>query len=345
MSTEKRPLKIIQIGTSHEHASGKYASLKLIPETFELLGYVDDLEFMDTPRYVTELHPTYQDGRKKFTLEEALSYPGLDAVAVEVPNLELVKIGKMCAERKIAIHLDKPAGENMEDYAELLELCKKNRVPLQMGYMYRGNPALSYVKELIRNKVIGEVFEASLDMNHGYGNAFYDEYIASFKGGIMFNLGCHLVDFVLAAMGEPVKVTPFITSVPGHPAREVNNMLAVLQYPNAFVKLTACSGESGVTQHRRWTFAGTNGYININPPERFDGKGVEVTLFMKKAHGLIPRGNHVFTFPPQRDRYVEQLQEFAQIIRGEIENPYTYAHDSTVHKVTLAASGYTTWEK
>ncbi|MBR2365109.1 MAG: Gfo/Idh/MocA family oxidoreductase [Lentisphaeria bacterium] len=345
MSTEKRPLKIIQIGTSHEHASGKYASLKLIPETFELLGYVDDLEFMDTPRYVTELHPTYQDGRKKFTLEEALSYPGLDAVAVEVPNLELVKIGKMCAERKIAIHLDKPAGENMEDYAELLELCKKNRVPLQMGYMYRGNPALSYVRELIRNKVIGEVFEASLDMNHGYGNAFYDEYIASFKGGIMFNLGCHLVDFVLAAMGEPVKVTPFITSVPGHPAREVNNMLAVLQYPNAFVKLTACSGESGVTQHRRWTFAGTNGYININPPERFDGKGVEVTLFMKKAHGLIPRGNHVFTFPPQRDRYVEQLLEFAQIIRNEIENPYTYAHDSAVHKVTLAASGYTTWEK
>ena len=125
MNTEKRPLKIIQIGTTHEHASGKYSSLKLIPECFELLGYVDDRDIMDTPRYVTDLHPTYAYG-KRFTLEEALDYPGLDAVAIEVPNLELVKVGMMCAERGIAMHLDKPAGENVEDYAGLLAVCKKN---------------------------------------------------------------------------------------------------------------------------------------------------------------------------------------------------------------------------
>ncbi len=344
MSTAKRPLKIIQIGTTHEHATGKYASLQLLPETYELLGYVDDLEIMDTPRLNKVLHPTYAKG-KKFTLEEALNYPGLDAVAIEVPNLELVKVGMMCAERGIAMHLDKPAGDNVEDYEKLLAVCKKNHVPLQMGYMYRGNPALNYVKELIRNKVIGEVFEASMDMNHGYGDASYDEYIAKFRGGIMFNLGCHLIDFVLASMGEPEKITPFISSVPGHPAGEVNNMLAVLQYPHAFVKLTACSGDSGITQHRRWIFAGTNGYIHISPPERFDGKGVTVELFMKKDCGLIPRGDHRLTFPPQRDRYMEQLKELAEIIRKEKGNPYTYEHDLSVHKATLAASGCIEWKK
>lgn len=342
MSNAKRPLKIIQIGTTHEHATGKYNSLKLLPDTYELLGYVDDLDIMDTPRNSTILAKTYEYG-KRFTLEEALSYPGLDAVAVEVPNLELVHIGMMCAERKLPMHLDKPAGENVEDYAALLELCRKNDVPLQMGYMYRGNPALNYVKELIKNKVIGEVFEASLDMNHGYGNASYDEYIAKFKGGLMFNLGCHLIDFILGAMGEPRKVTPFISSVPGHPAREVNNMLAVLEYPNAFVKLTACSGDAGVTQHRRWCFAGTNGCIHICPPERFDGQSVEIQLFLKKAAGGLPQGNHLLRLPPQRDRYVEQLIELAQIIRKEKVNPYTYAHDLAVHKVTLAASGYIQW--
>lgn len=342
MKKVNTPLKIIQIGTTHEHATGKYNSLKLLTGTYELLGYVDDLDIMDTPRYNTTLHDTYGYG-KRFTLEEALSYPGLDAVTVEVPNLELVNIGMMCAGKGIAMHLDKPAGENVEDYAKLLALCKEKNVPLQMGYMYRGNPALCYVRDLIRNKVIGEVFDVSMDMNHGYGNAVYDEYIAKFKGGLMFNLGCHLIDFVLSAMGEPVKITPFVSSIPGHPAEEVNNMLAVLQYANAFVKLTACSGDAGITQHRRWTFAGTNGYINISPPERFDGQNVIVELFLKKDAGGLPGGNHLLKFPPQRDRYTEQLMELAQIIRKEKENPYSYEHDLAVHKVTLAASGYIKW--
>ena len=344
MSAQNRRLKVIQAGTTHEHATGKYNSLKILPDTYELLGYVDDLDIMDTPRNSNVLHKTYETG-KRFTMEEALALPDLDAVIVEVPNLELVKTGMLFAEKGIPMHLDKPAGENVEDYAALLNVCRKKNLPLQMGYMYRGNPALSFVREMIREKVVGEIFDASLDMNHGYGNASYHEYIAKFRGGLMFNLGCHLIDFVFSAMGEPEKITPFASSVPGHPESFRNNMLAVLEYPNAFVKITACSGDSAGTEHRRWIFAGTNGYIHVCPPERFDGKEVVVELSLKQDCKGIPQGKHLFRFPPQRDRYAPMLQEFAEIVRGEKKNPYTYEHDLSVHKATLAASGLIVWEK
>ena len=345
MSEQKRRLKVIQAGTTHEHASGKFYALELLPETYELLGYVDDLEIMDTPRRYDFLPVGVYETGKRFTMEEALACPDLDVAVIEVPNLELVKTGMLFAEKGVPMHLDKPAGENVEDYEALLDVCRKKNLPLQMGYMYRGNPALRFVKEMIREKVVGEIFDASLDMNHGCGNEFYHKYIASFKGGIMFNLGCHLIDFVFSAMGEPEKITPFASSVPGHPRGTGDNMLAVLEYPNAFVKITVCSGDSGRTEHRRWIFAGTNGYIHVSPPERYDGEPVVVELSLKQDSKLIPRGKHLFRFPPQKDRYAPMLLEFAQIVRGEKKNPYTYEHDLSVHKATLAASGLIPWKK
>ena len=42
------------------------------------------------------------------------------------------------------------------------------------------------------------------------------------------------------------------------------------------------------------------------------------------------------------DREVSAVQG-AGMIRGEIQNSYTYEHDYLVEKVLLAASGYTQW--
>ncbi len=335
-------IRIAQIGICHEHASGKINTLRRLPEVFEVVGVVDDRTASRTPRRGDiDLSP-YQ-GLRWMSQEEVLNDLGIEAVTVEVPNNDLVPVALRCMERNLAMHMDKPGGEDLALYKTLLDGCKERNLPFQMGFMFRGNPAFQFCIAAIRNKLIGEVFELEADMNHCYGGEAYQEYIGKFAGGIMYNLGCHLIDFVVAALGRPEKVTPFLKSAPGYPASVRNNCMAVLEYPHAIVTLRSCSKDVADTDGRRMKIVGTNGSIAFNPLERFDGKPVELSLNLAAAAGEFPAGKHTLRFPPQADRYEVQLLELARIIRGEIENPYSYEHDYLVHEVTLAAAGYNRW--
>ena len=336
-------IKIIQIGIRHEHASGKFQTLKKLPAVFDLIGYVDEQDFCKTP--CRDGSPTCYEGYRSLTLDEALNWPGLQAVAVEVPNNDLVPVALRCMERGLAMHMDKPAGEDLALYKKLLDGCKAKNLPFQMGYMFRGNPAFQFCIRAIRQKLIGEVFEIIADMNHCYGGDSYFDYISKFPGGLMYVLGCHLIDFVVAAMGRPDNVTPFLRSAPEDAAAGHSNCMAVLEYPHALASVRSCCKEITNTASRAMKIAGTNGTIQFSPLERFDGKGVEVELRLKRDAGDFPAGTHTLVFPPQRDRYEAQLIELARMIRGEAVSPYSFEHDHLVHEITLAAAGYSAWRK
>ena len=108
-----KKINIIQIGICHEHAAGKFASLKKRSDLFNLIGYVDERSFCKTPYCPDTFSPNEYDGYRHFTLDEALNHPGLEAVTVEVPNNDLVPVALQCMERELAMHMDKPAGETL----------------------------------------------------------------------------------------------------------------------------------------------------------------------------------------------------------------------------------------
>ena len=202
---------------------------------------------------------------------------------------------------------------------------------------------LQFCIKAIRQKWIGEVISIEADMNHAYGGEAYQKYISRFSGGLMFNLGCHLVDFVAAAMGRPEKVTGFLRSAPGDPENIKNNCLAVLEYHNAFAIINSCSRQKNCTQSRLIRIVGTNGTIIFSPVERFDGESVVIEMDLMEDMGY-PAGKHNISFPVQSDRYAGQLSELARVIRGEQESVYPFEHDLLVHEITLAASGYIDWK-
>ena len=329
-------IKIAQIGVTHEHASGKFATLKRLSDVYEIVGVYNDMGIATTPNFPVANMDMYQ-GVNWMSIDEILNYPGLQAVAVEVPNNELVPIALRCAEKGLAMHMDKPAGEEMAPFKQLLDVCKAKNLPFQMGFMFRGNPAFQFCIEAIQNKLIGDVVEIIADMNHCYGGETYQEYISSFHGGIMFNLGCHLIDFVVAAMGRPTAVTPFIGAAPGYGPGYKNNCSAVLKYPGALVYLRSCSKDP--TCERSMKIAGTKGSISFRPLERFDNAPMEIEVRLNEKSNGVPRGTHTFRFPMDTDRYRPQLLELADVIRGERKSTYSYEHDYTVHEVVLAASG------
>lgn len=334
-------IRIGQIGVCHEHAS-KIASLRRMSDIFEIVGIVDDRTSPSAKFAGHDLTP--YEGLPWMTEKELFDYPGLQAVTVETPNGDLVPTAIRCMERSIPIHMDKPGGEDSTLFRELVTGCREKNLPFQMGYMFRNNPAMQFCLKAVREHWLGDIFEIQAGMSHNYGDDAYQEYLGNFKGGIMFNLGCHLIDLVVAMLGRPKKITPFLKSNPGSADSIKNNCLSILEYPHAIVSLRACSAEVDGSNNRRLKICGTKGTIDLCPLERFDGKPLHMGMTLREGNAEYTAGVHTVDFGIQHDRYLDQFLEFARIINGEMKNPYSYEHDILVEEVVLAASGYTQWE-
>jgi predicted dehydrogenase len=337
-----KKVRIGQIGICHEHAAGKITSLRGMPDVFEIVGVVDDRSSTSARFAGADLKP--YDGLRFMSEEELLSIPGLQAVTVETPNSDLVPTALRCMERNLAMHLDKPGGEDLKLFGKLRKGCEERKLPFQMGYMFRNNPAIQFSKRAVGAGWLGEVFEVQASMSHNYGGNAYQEYLGKFRGGIMFNLGCHLIDFIAPMLGRPEQVVPSLKSAPGFPDTIKNNCLTIMEYRNATVTLRACSFEVEGLPNRRLKICGTKGTIDLCPMERFDGKPLQTRLSLIEGNSEYTAGPHTIDFGIQRDRYADQLHELARTVNGEMENPYGYEHDYLVQELLLACAGYGRWK-
>ncbi len=336
-------IKIAQLGTTHEHANGKFHTVQLLPELYELVGVVDDFESSRAAKFPGN-QDCYRDVRR-LSVEELLNYPGLQAVCVETPNNELVQAAIPCMQHNLHLHLDKPAGEDLALFQTLLNGCRQRHLQLQMGYMFRGNPAIQLASAAIRQGWIGDVFEIQADMSHNYGGEKYQEYLGKFKGGIVYNLICHLIDFITPILGRPKAIHSVLKSTAGLPEHIKNNCLTILEYQSATATLRACSLETAGVAGRRLKISGSKGYFELCPLERFDGQPLQMTMKLLEGNDSYAAGLHSIDFGVQKDRYIKQFIELAGLIRGETTTTYSYAHDLLVHEIILAAAGYTAWKQ
>ncbi|UCE47831.1 MAG: Gfo/Idh/MocA family oxidoreductase, partial [Phycisphaerales bacterium] len=133
-------IRVGQIGTAHAHAAGKVATLKKLSEDYEVIGIVEP-----NPEQQKRLkdHSAYR-GLKWISEEQLLNTRGLQAVAVETDIPELVPTGMRCISAGMHIHLDKPAGLSLTAFEKLLDEATRRRLTVQMGYMFRHNPAFKF---------------------------------------------------------------------------------------------------------------------------------------------------------------------------------------------------------
>lgn len=331
-----KKVRVVQWGMCHEHADGKFKSVKKLPDDFELVGIIDDRE-SKTPR--EDRNFKVFDGVPRMTPEQLWADKSIQCVFVEVTNDDLIPIAWKVAKHGLAMHLDKPCGQNLKKFEALMDFCKARGIPVQIGYMFRVNPAIKFATKAVKEGWLGDIISVEADMYHDYGSKNYNAYIASFKGGIMYNLGCHLVDFILPMMpGMPTKAHVVRLPAPGDPDNAGTNCVSVLEWPHATV--TVRSSRHAACASRWLRIQGTKGAIDLRPIERFDGKPTTLELRLKEAVGGYKKGTQTVDCGVQKDRYADQLKELADIIRGKAPNPAgQYEHDVAVHKVTLMACG------
>lgn len=321
---KKTPIKIAQIGTGHAHAS-KLSVFRASPD-YEVIGVAEpDAEL----RKRAQSQDLYR-GLPWMTQEELLKTPGLQMVLVETRVRDLLTTAEACVSAGRHVHLDKPAGESLPHFRRILDSAAKQKLLVQMGYMYRYNPAVVLLRGFLRQGWLGKVFEVHAVMSKVVDPASRRE-LAQYPGGIMFELGCHVMDSLLGILGNPDAVTPFIQHSSPIDDKLADNMLAVLTYPQATATVKTSAQEVEGGDRRHLVVCGTEGTFHIQP---LDNPSAIVTL--AKPRGEFKQGRQEIKFP-KYVRYVDDAADMARIIRGEKQADFSYEHDLNVQQALLEA--------
>ena len=342
----KKRIRIAQIGVRHEHANGKMATLRTMPDDFEIVGVCAE---SPADRETFGKHSCYEN-LTWMSREELLAIPGLDAVAVETEMTDLVPTAMLCAERGLSMHMDKPGGEDIQAFGKLLALCKERNVILQMGYMFRGNPAIQFCIEAARKGWFGEIFEVYTSMSRARDPEAFRKWLSGYRGGGIYDFGSHLVDIILSMLGAPDRIVSFQKQIDEDGLND--NGHAVLLYPKTFATIQTALQQADSQNSRRLFVSGTKATFELRPLEqwyvaypRFNDLPLKARFFLREGNEAYEAGEHELSFGPMRDRYIDQLEDFAAYVRREKENPYTFEYEYLVQKAVLAVSGYMEWEK
>lgn len=328
-AAESAKIKFGQIGTMHAHASGKIGTARKFPDLYEVVGVVEP----DEERWKAVASSSAYKGAKRMTQEQLLNTPGLKAVAVETEVRGLLDVAEQCVAAGMHIHLDKPAGESLPHFKRILDDATRQGLVVQMGYMYRYNPAFQLAFRAKREGWLGHVFEVHTTMSKKIGSE-QRKRLAEYAGGSMFELGCHVVDAVVSVLGKPDKVTSFNRTTFPKQDSLLDNCLAVFEYSDATATVRTALIEHDGGARRQFVICGDQGTIDIKPLEP-----PKAVLALDADHGDYKRGRHEVPLKPLGGRYDGDLIDLAKIIRGEKSSDFPPEHDLAVQEAVLLASG------
>lgn len=318
-------IRLGQIGIGHNHGEAKLLAARKFPELFEVIGYAEE-----NGRWIERRgHFKGYEGLPRLSVAEVIERS--DAVLVESDVWDLTKYAKACVDAGKHIHMDKPASGTLSEYRAVLDTARAKDLTVQLGYMYRYNPAVQRCLRHVKNGDLGEIYSINAEMST-FHPVEYKRWLTNFGGGIMYILGSHLVDLIVYMLGEPKRIVPFLKSTGLDGVDFEDNCLAVLEYDRALARIFVSSVEVNGYGRRQLVVAGSRGTVNICPMER--------PTVMTYADTAMQGGTYrdvkttvPFDLDASGSRYDEMMRDFYSYVTKSKENPYTYEHDYLVQKV------------
>lgn len=336
-----KKIKLAQIGIGHDHAYDVFNNLKNLSDLYEIAGYA--LPECEEERYSGRLDCFC--GFPKLTPEDIFNDPSITAVVIETEERSLTKYALLAAEAGKQIHMDKPGTADYPAFEKLIGLVKEKGLVFHVGYMYRYNPVLTDLIQKVNSGYLGEIFNVEAQMN-GISPPTPEKrrWLNNFDGGMMFFLGCHLIDLIMQILGEPLKILPsnMSTGIAGVTANDYG--MAILKYKNAQAFAKTCAQEFGGFPRRQLVICGTRGTAEVKPLEMHastNGHHTGADHFTEVVYYMDPawadQGQKVTS--DVYSRYETMLASFAHIINREHTNPFSCDYELQLFKNTMLAAG------
>jgi predicted dehydrogenase len=328
-------MRLGMLGMWHTHADGIVRQVAGHPEEFTLVGFYDP-----EARVVTERRKQWEPKIRNFRVfdnPQQLLCEALDGVVVEGRVHDNLKWGKLALESGRPILLEKPAGTDLAEYRRLIDLGQRKHLHVQMLYLFRYMAAVLELVQRVRKGELGRIyaFRARLPKEIASYQRFVEE-LRPYKGGMFFEMAGHVIDLMVALLGRPDAVTPFLGHHHGAPPPSyVDNGVAVCAYPHAWGIIEVPALE--VAPHsRRIEVYGTQGACVI--PHLGSGhlanKEIQPIEFYRAGDADWKRIDL-----PARVLQISDLREFAASATGKKAPDYSVEHDLNVQETLLHASG------
>ncbi len=141
--------------------------------------------------------------------EKMLDSENLDFVHITTPVVSHLPLTLISIKKGINFFIEKPLTRNLEEAKQICTELKNKNLIHSVGYNIRFLETFSKVKSLLDDKVLGDIERVNSSMYAS--NVFSKPSGWRFKkkisgGGVLLELGCHLVDLLLWYFGPISKV-------------------------------------------------------------------------------------------------------------------------------------------
>jgi predicted dehydrogenase len=325
-ATAAEPLRVAIYGTQHSHVLGKLAAMQKSPN-FRVVG-VCEPELSALPRLARE--PLLAN-LPRLTERQLLDHPEIQMVIVECAVWNAIPYATKVIAAGKHLHLEKPPTDKMEPFQLLVEEARRQRLLLQMGYIWRFHQGMAAGLEAVRQGWLGNVY-----MMRATANSDLDEAtraaVGRYRGGMMFELAGHFIDRMVDLWGRPKHVKTWLRHDTSVPDAVADNTLAVFEYDNALAVISSAAKMSGASVHRSFELIGTDGSFVLQPVE----PGTSMRVHMREARGPYKKGWQEIIMPAQL-RYGKDLEAMAMAIQSKQPLQYSYDFELLLQETILRA--------
>ena len=323
-----RKIRVGLLRTEHPHVRGKLRTMLDSPEDYEVVAACEPDAATRKLRQSDELFR----GLRWVSQDELLGDSSIDLVVVECYACEHLRYGRAAIAANKHLHLEKPAGNELAPFRELVEEARHKGLLFQMGYVWRFHPAIDAALDAARKGWLGDVFMVRTTISTDL-EPYDRELVERYRGGIMFEHGGHVIDRVIELLGRPQRVQSWLRHDTSIQDKLADNTLAVLEYDRALAVLTMAAHMAGSGEHRSFEVIGTDGTFLIQPVEPAAAR-----VIVREDRGPYKKGWHNLPLP-QRSRYIGDFKDLARAIKSKQPLKYSYDHELLLQETVLRASG------
>ncbi|SEL52871.1 Predicted dehydrogenase [Colwellia chukchiensis] len=203
-----------------------------------------------------------------FSAEEMLTTTDAQLVIITAPNDVHYSLAKLALENNKHVILEKPFVTNVADGEALIALAKEKSLLLSVYQNRRWDGDFLTVKKLLATNALGNIkhFESHFDRFRPKVSPRWREQ-AQDGGGILFDLGPHLIDQALQLFGIPKAITAQCEIMREH-STTIDYFNISLHYPDMLASLQASLFSAG--PNLRFNIQGDKGHyrkFGLDPQE------------------------------------------------------------------------------
>ena len=322
-----RKIRVGVLRTEHPHLRGKLRAMFDSPD-YEVVAVCEPDAATRKLRQSEELFR----GLRWVSQDELLGDSSIDLVVVECYTCEQLPYGRAAIAANKHLHLEKPPGNELAPFRELIEEARHKGLLFQVGYVWRFHPAIDAALEAARKGWLGDVQMVRTTISTDL-EPFDRELVGRYRGGIMFELGGHVIDRVIDLLGRPQRVQSWIRHDTSIQDKLADNTLAVFEYDRALAVITTAAHMAGSSEHRSFEVIGTDGTFLIQPL-----RPAAVRVIVREDRGPYKKGWHNLQLP-RGSLYTGDFKDLARAIKSKQPLKYSYDHELLLQETVLRASG------